>query len=339
MDKIRVAVIGVGGIGGGHLRIAKNCADIMKPVAVCDVNVDIAKRVADEYKIDAHTDYEELCQRGDIDAVITALPHYLYGEVVSCALESGLHVLKEKPFAKTLTDAKRMLNAATASGKKLMVAGQSKFSAAFIKGKEIVDSKALGDIFLTRGAIIYRWGGAIANAWSWRGKEELSGGVAIIDAGWHILDLIHWYRGKPSAVYASVGTMKGVPNTGSARLLPSNYDVDDKAVINLEYPDGGIGSIVSCYITLPGETRATLHGVNGSLDVSGGNVTFILNGETQEVSLPEQRFDPMTAQMRHFAEIIQSDIESPSSGQRAYEVMEIVDAAYRSAKSRTRVEI
>ena len=331
MNKIRIAVIGVGGIGGGHLRIAKSCADVMEPVAVCDVNSDIAKRVADEYNIDAHTDYKELCQRGDIDAVITALPHYLYGEVVCCALESGLHVLKEKPFAKTLSDAKCMIDAAASSSKKLMVAGQNKFTASFIKGKEIVDSKVLGDIFLTRGAIIYRWGGAIADAWSWRGKEELSGGVAIIDAGWHILDLIHWYRGKPSAVYASVGTMKGAPN--------STYDVDDKAVISLEYTDGGIGSIVSCYITLPGETRATLHGVNGSLDVSGGNLTFILNGETQEVSLPEQRFDPMTAQMRHFAEMIQSDIESEAGGQRAYEVMEIVDAAYRSARSKTRVEL
>ena len=331
MDKIRVGVIGVGGIGGGHLRIVQNCADIMEPVAVCDINADIAQRVADEYQVEAHTDYEELCQRGDIDAVITALPHYLYGEVVCCALESGLNVLKEKPFAKTLADAKLMVDAAKASGKKLMVAGQNKFTAAFIKGKEIVDSKVLGDIFLARGAIIYRWGGAIANAWSWRGQEELSGGVAIIDAGWHILDLIHWYRGKPSAVYASVGTMKGAPN--------SNYDVDDKAVINLEYPDGGIGSIVSCYITLPGETRATLHGVNGSLDVSSGNVTFILNGETQEVSLPEQRFDPMTAQMRHFAEMIRFDIKSSAGAERAYGVMEIVDATYRSAKSKTRIEI
>ncbi len=332
MDKIRIAAIGVGGIGGGHLRIAKNCADVMEPVAVCDINAEIANRVADEYKIDAHTDYKELCQRGDVDAIVTALPHYLYGEVVSYALESGLHVLKEKPFAKTLSDAKQMIDAAAKSGKQLMLAGQNKFASAFIKGKDIVDSGTLGDIFLTRGAIIYRWGGAITNNWSWRGKEELSGGVAIIDAGWHILDMIHWYRGMPSAVYASVGTMKGAPN--------SDYDVDDKVALTLEYPDGGIGSIVSCYITLPGETRATLHGVNGSLDVSGGDVTFILNGETQDVSLPEQRFDPMTAQMLHFVETIASDTESPiAGGKRAYEVMQIVDAAYRSAQSKTRVEL
>jgi predicted dehydrogenase len=333
LNKIRVAAIGVGGIGGGHLRIiANNCADVMEPVAVCDVNAEIANQVANEYNVDSHTNYQELCQRGDLDAVIVALPHYLYGEVVSCALDSGLHVLKEKPFAKTLSDAKRMLDAAAKSGKQLMVAGQNKFASAFIKGKEIVASGVLGDIFLTRGAIIYRWGGAIANNWSWRGKEELSGGVAIIDAGWHILDLIHWYRGMPSSVYASLGTMKGAPN--------SDYDVDDKAVLTLEYPDGGIGSIVSCYITLPRETRATLHGVNGSLDVSGGNLTFILNGETEDVSLPEQRFDPMTAQMRHFADMIASDTASPvAGGKRAYKVMQIVDAAYRSAQNRTIVEL
>ncbi len=332
MDKIRIAAIGVGGIGGSHLRIAKNCADVMEPVAVCDINAGVAKRVGEEYQVDFHTDYKELCNRGDVDALVTALPHYLYGEVVSYALESGIHVLKEKPFAKTLSHAKQMLDATKVKGKKLMVAGQNKFASAFIKGKEIADAGSLGDIFLTRGTIIYRWGGAINDAWSWRGKEELSGGVAIIDAGWHILDMIHWYRGMPSAVYASTGTMKGAPK--------GEYDVDDKAVLILEYPDGGVGNIVSCYITLPGEMRATLHGTNGSLDVSGGNLTFILDGETQEVSLPEQKLDPMTAQMRHFAEMVVSDTDSPkSSGQCAYEVMQIVDAAYRSAKSRERVEI
>jgi predicted dehydrogenase len=213
-----------------------------------------------------------------------------------------------------------------------MTAGQNKFASPFIKGKEVLDSGALGGIFLTRGAIIYRWGGAISDRWSWRGQKELSGGVAVIDAGWHILDMVHWYRGMPSAVYTSLGTMKGVPD--------SEYDVDDKAALILEYPDGGISSIVSCYITLPAETRVSLHGTYGSLDVSRGDVALIINGEVQEVSLPEQRFDPMTAQMRHFVETIDLGEDSLIAGSlRAYEVMQIVDAAYRSARSRTRVEL
>jgi len=332
MDKIKIGAIGVGGIGGHQFRIAANCSDIMIPVAVCDNNADIAQRLADEYKIDAHTDYKELCDRGDIDAVIMALPHYLYGEVVTYALESGTHVFKEKPFAKTLSHAKQMVKAAKESGKQLFLAGQNKFSQTFIKGKEIADSGAVGDVFLTRGAIIYRWGGAIDNNWSWRGKEELSGGVAIIDAGWHILDMVHWYRGMPSSVYASTGTMKGAPG--------SDYDVDDKAVLVLEYPDGGIGSIVSCYITLPGEMRITLHGTSGSLDVSGGNLSFLLADKAQDVSIQPQAVDPMTAQMRHFAETIISGKESPIAGAtRAYEVMQIVDAAYRSAAESTKISL
>ena len=333
MGKIRIGAIGVGGIGGHQLRIAaSNCSDVMEPVAVCDNNAEIAKRVADEFKVDAHTDYKELCKRGDLDAVIMALPHYLYGEVVTYALENGLLVFKEKPFAKTLSDAKMMVDAAKKNKKQLFLAGQNKFSPTFIKGTEIVDSGALGDLFLTRGTIIYRWGGAIDGVWSWRGKEELSGGVAIIDAGWHILDMVHWYRGLPSAVYASTGTMKGAPK--------ADYDVDDKAILILEYPDGGIASIVSCYITLPGEMRVTLHGVNGNLDANGGNLAFMLGDKPQEVSLPQVNMDPMTMQMRHFAEVIESGLESPVSGtKRAYEVMQIVDAAYRSAKEKTRVEI
>lgn len=332
MSKIRVGAIGVGGIGGSHLRLTRNCADVMEAVAVCDVNQDIAQRVAEEFGAEAHTDYRELCQRGDLDAVIVAVPHYLYAEVVCCALESGLHVFKEKPFAKTLTDAQQMVEAARQHDRRLVLAGQSKFMPAFMKGKEIVDSGVLGEVFLTRAVIIYRWGGAINDHWSWRGKEELSGGVAIIDAGWHILDMAHWYRGLPSAVYASVGSMKGVPR--------SQYDVDDKAAIILEYPDGGIGSIVSSYITLPDERRITLHGVNGTLDVVGNQASLILDGEPQEVSLPDPAEDPMTAQLRHFAEAIGSGAESTIAGpKRAYEVMQMVDAAYRSAESGAKVEL
>jgi predicted dehydrogenase len=330
--KIRMGFIGVGGIGGAHLNVARNCADIIEPVAVCDINAEIANRVAENYKLEAYTDYKEMCQRGDIDAVTMALPHHLYGEAVCYALESGLHVFKEKPFAGTLPDAQQMMDAARKTGKQLVTAGQNKFASVFIKGKEILDSGVLGDIFLTRGAIIYRWGGAISGNWSWRGQQKLSGGVAVIDAGWHILDMIHWYRGMPSSVYASLGVMKGVSE--------GDYDVDDKAALILEYPDGGIASIVSCYITLPNERRVTLHGIHGSLDVSSDNVTFTLNGEPQEVSIPEQTSDPMTLQMRHFVETVASGYDSPIAGvQRAYEVMQIVDAAYRSASRETKVKL
>jgi predicted dehydrogenase len=332
MSKIKIGAIGVGGIGGLQLGVAVANPDLFEVVAVCDNNAEIAKRVADEYKVGSHTDYKELCKRGDLDAVIMALPHYLYGEVVCYALENGLHVFKEKPFAKTLSDAKMMVDSAKKSGKQLFLAGQNKFSSTFIKGKEIADSGALGDLYLSRGAIIYRWGGAIDGVWSWRGKEELSGGVAIIDAGWHILDMVHWLRGMPCGVYASTGTMKGAPK--------ADYDVDDKAVLILEYPDGGIASIVSCYITLPGEMRVTLHGTNGCLDVNGGNLAFMLADKAQEVAIPKQDVDPITLQMRHFAEAVQSGKESPvASTKRAYEVMQIVDAGYRSAKEKTRIEI
>lgn len=330
--KIRMGFIGVGGIGGSHLRIARTLPDLIEPVAVCDVNSDVVGKIGKEYNLDAHTDYKELCHRGDIDAVAMALPHYLYGEAVCCALEAGLHVFKEKPFTSSLADADQILTAANKSGKLVVLAGQNKFTPGFIKGKELIDSQLLGGIFLTRGAIIYRWGGAITNNWSWRGKQKLSGGVAVIDAGWHILDMIHWYRGKPSAVYASLGTMKGVPD--------SDYDVDDKVALVLEYPDGGIASVVSCYITLPAETRLTLHGVNGSLSASGSSIDLIISGEAQAVALPEQKLDSMTAQMVHFVDTIASGRDSSIAGlQRAYEVMQVVDAAYRSAEAGARVEL
>jgi predicted dehydrogenase len=83
-----------------------------------------------------------------------------------------------------------------------------------------------------------------------------------------------------------------------------------------------------------------LHGTNGCLDSNGGNLTYMIGEKSQEVTLPPQEFDPITAQMRHFADVINTGKESEIAGtKRAYEVMQIVDAGYRSAMERTRIEI
>ncbi len=325
MQPLRFAQIGIGGMGRSHLQ-ALRARDDVELVAVCDTNVDLLTPFADDpVAIATYRDWRELLARDDLDAAIVVLPHYLYPEVVTACLERGLHVLKEKPFAMNLADAQAMLKAAQTAGKTLMVAAQSKFTPSYIAGHSLVQGGVLGQVFLLRAAIIYRWGGAVTNNWRWRGDHSKSGGVAVVDSGWHILDLVHWYRGLPTSVYCSLGHGRALPD--------SDYDVDDRAALVLDWEDGCVGSVVCCYIALPAERKLTLHGQVGSLIADPDSLTTII-GDNAPVhhDLPA---DPniMGDQLEHFIASLRAGRQPRSNATEALQVQRIIEAAYRSAES------
>jgi len=328
-DKLRTALVGVGGRGRALVN-ALAAHPQVEIAAVCDTEASVCQAAAQEFAAASYDDFARLFDKEQCDAAMISLPHYLYPDAVCAAIESGAHVLKEKPLARDLQDAETMCAAAEQAGKVLMVGGQSKFAPGFQKMKAIIDSGALGDIFLITGCIMYRWAHALNDNWSWRGSHALSGGVAIIDSGWHPLDLMHWYKGLPSRVHAATGAMKAAPGT--------NYDVDDKAVLNLEYPDGAIGSLVTCFVTLPSETRITLHGTKGSIDAQRSRMLHYEDGELKE-ELKLDPVDPTVAMVEHFVECIQSGQEPTSGAEESLGVQRIIEAAYRSAETRQAVDV
>jgi len=330
MAKLKVGVVGVGGRGAALIRaLSRN--DNAEIAAVCDVNEALLSRVAEELRAARYADYQRMFKEESLNAAVVSLPHYLYPEVIEAAFEAGVDVLKEKPLAKDLADARRIVDLAEKHGRRLMVAAQSKFHASFSEAKLMISSGRIGRIFLIVGRILYRWRNAFENKWGWRGRKELSGGVAIVDSGWHILDLIHWFKGMPCRVQAFTGTMKGVPR--------ATYDTDDKAVVNMEFPDGSIGSAVMCFITLPGETRIVASGTDGSIDVSRSGATLYEGGEGSPIRLSTGDRDATEALVEHFLDCVTHEKEPRSGARESLQVARIVDAAYRSAETGQVVEL
>ncbi len=323
MDKLRFALVGAGGFGAGHLAVLSSHPRVSLQV-VCDASPEVTKPLAGR-GIETTDDFHVALSRDDLDAAVIALPHYLYPEAVCMALENGLHVLKEKPFARDLDDARAMLACARRAERVLMVAGQGKYSPGFQHAKPIVDSGALGSIFLTRGIITYHWGGAFANDWRWRGEKAKSGGVAVIDSGWHILDLVHWFRGLPERVYCSLG---------SRNALPGDYDVDDRACLVLDYPDGGVGNIICCFICQPSNRQVLLHGTEGTLDITNRKVVLHEGvAENSQVTTFAAEGSALEPQFEHFLGLIDSGAAPEVGALEAYDIQRTVDAAYRSAET------
>ena len=316
--RVRWAIIGAGGMGRWHVDALLKRKDV-ELVAACDINSAALEDLPPT--VVRYADWKSLVEEMVLDAASVILPHNLYPEVVSALLRRGVHVLKEKPFARNLDDACVMCQAALESGKQLVIAGQHKFKASFITAREHLAE--LGPIFLTRASILY-YADAIAaeGKWSWRGTRSISGGVAILDSGWHILEMLTLVRGLPSRVIASNGQM---------RVSPGEYNVDEQASLILEYPDGGVAVVLASFITVPGEIRMVLYGQKASLDVDleQERVTLYRNDSSQPL-MTGSELDPAVHMYDLFLDSMRTGKPSPGDWREAIEVQRIIEAAYRS---------
>ena len=326
MPKLRVGAIGIGGMGGGHLRAALDNRGV-KVCAVCDVNQDALDGIT-RRGVAKYTDWQELIENETLDLAMACLPHHLYAPVVTAALRRGLHVYKDKPFAKNLADAKRMISAAKRHRKRIFVGAQNKFSPSFLQAKKIVDSGKLGKVHFVRGAVHYYWQPIFKDAMRWRGRAEESGGIAIIDSGYHILDAVTAYHGIAATVFASTGSMRAAEH--------GDYDIDDKAALILNYSDGSLGSVTISFATVPGEFRVVLHGQKGTLDITSSQMKLFQGSAlVKQLEVDNSKVNTLKAQFNHCMRALTRSEPSLCDMNRALGVQKIIDAAYESDRTGT----
>lgn len=113
-ERLRLGIIGLGAQGGYYAGfLAAGRVPNTTLAAICDVD-ETKRKKADEYGVPFFTDYRDLLASGEVDAVVTTIPHYLHPEVAIAALDAGLHVLVEKPAGVYTRQVRRMLDAAAA---------------------------------------------------------------------------------------------------------------------------------------------------------------------------------------------------------------------------------
>jgi predicted dehydrogenase len=216
---IRVGVIGLGFMGGVHLRNWQAMDDV-EVVAVCDAvppvagsvkegNLDVAGDALNLEGIAIYTDASEMLAAESLDAVSIALPTHLHRAVSVLALEAGVHVLCEKPMALNVAECDAMIEAATASGKQLMIAHCIRFWPEYVWLKQAIESGEYGKL---RAAEFVRLGSAPGwDSGSWFSDVSKSGGIAL-DLHIHDLDFVQHLFGKPEQLHAQCSLFdNGVP--------------------------------------------------------------------------------------------------------------------------------
>ncbi|WP_140421068.1 Gfo/Idh/MocA family protein, partial [Bacillus cereus] len=121
MNILKVGIIGCGSIAQHRHLPEYEANPYVQIVAVCDSNKKRAKKIANNYGVNMYTDYNELINCEELDAVSVCTPNHLHASISIAALQAGIHVLCEKPMATSKADAEMMIGAAEKSGKKLMI--------------------------------------------------------------------------------------------------------------------------------------------------------------------------------------------------------------------------
>jgi predicted dehydrogenase len=249
--KVRVAVVGIGGIArGAHLlslRFNKN-ADV---VALCDLLPDRCeigkKRLGKKGKnVKSYTDYKEMILTEKPDTVHVCTPNYLHSEIAIFALENGCNVLCEKPDAMTVPQVLAMAEAERKSGKTLMVIRNNRYVTASLELKKMIDKGQMGEIYTGRCGWIRKRG--IPGKGGWFTTKALSGGGPLIDLGVHMIDLAVYLMGNPKAVAVSGSIYNKFANDegdsdskhssfGDA-VAGGTFDVEDLAIGFIKFENG-----------------------------------------------------------------------------------------------------
>lgn len=261
MNKIRYGIVGTGGMGSGHAKTMQSIEEC-KLAAVCDIVPEVANSVGEQYNVPFCTDYHELIDRKDVDAVVVATPHYFHPEIAIYAMERGKPVISEKPIAVTVSAADKMVRAAQRTGTPFAVMYQSRSEPVWQAAWQLVKSGRLGELYRTMLVYADFRSQAYYNSAGWRATWDGEGGGVLINQAPHSLDRFTWLGGLPSKVTAYTATKN------------HDIEVEDVAAAMLEYPNGAVGYVYCSTTECPGTDILELSGERGKLQVIGKDIRF-----------------------------------------------------------------
>ncbi len=320
--EVRVGLIGCGNMGMG---LAKTCAQLDNAtiVAVADPVAEKVAKSSEELGARAFGDYKKMFSEDDIDAVIVAVPNFLHAETSIAAAEGGKHVFCEKPMALTVDDCDKMIQAAKDNNVKLMIGHVLRYGPVFVKMKEIINSGILGEpfsIYISRLS-----GGGWGNPQHWRMKADLCGGI-LYELSIHELDYMRYIGGDVDAVSAFMGNY----------IQNDARDYEDTAHLTLRFKSGGIGTLVAGQCSSMGGYEGKIHCRKGTMHFDNGKglVTYKpFDGEAVKLEAKDMKTEPgVKRELRYFIEAITEDKEPAIPGEEGRKVIEIVQAAYISAR-------
>lgn len=351
MEKIKVGIVGCGGIANNkHLPAIKRNGNF-EIVAFCDIIKEKAEEAKQKFGTEdarVYSDYHELVKE-DLTAVYVLTPNKSHATVSVAAMKAGKHVMCEKPMAKSYDDAKLMLDTAKETGKLLTIGYQNRFRPDSIYLKRACDSGDLGDIYYARAHALRR---RAVPTWGVFLKEDEQGGGPLIDIGTHALDLTLWMMNnyEPKSVTGSVyRKLADQTEQGNAfgEWDPNEFTVEDSAFGFIKMKNGATINLEASWAlnTLDvEEAKTSLCGTKAGADMKDGLRVNRVKYNKQCVEKPDMAsggvafFDGESQldsdlEQKAFYNAITKGEELVVKPEQAIVVTRILEAIYESAKT------
>ncbi len=346
MKKVRVGIIGCGGIA--HWFHLPELAEIGEAelIGVADLREVRAKETAKKFGAkDWFTDYKKLLEMDDIDAIIVATYHPLHSPIAIEAIKAGKHTLVQKPMATKMEDADELVKVAEKSDVTVMALPFSNYPI-YETVKRMLEDDILGDICMARSRIAHSgpdpyykstlamFGEEPETTWFFL-KDVAEGGV-LFDMGVYAISMITDLIGPAKKV------------SGFTSRTDKEIEVEDNAVLTLQFANGVIGSIETSWTQQASREGLAIYGTMGTLYMDPNERRLQIYSNKK---YPGGWFEPAGGQMaslasqhqriahRHFIDCILNKKKPLATPQHGRHVVEIMLAGYRSAETGETVEI
>jgi len=339
MEKVHLGIIGCGGMGFHHARSLSKMENV-EITGAADVDPEKLKRFTQHYSVKySFSDYAQLLDIKEIDAVLICLPTFLHYPAVLLAARKGKHIFCEKPIAMKIEDAEEMIKVCRENNVKFMIGFVRRFDNFWGKAREVIREGILG-----RPVVWHDIRSSTGAPSDWYFNEEKGGGP-LIDGAVHNYDFGHYTFGKVKRIFAATITFKkGISaiDTGSAIL---EYSSGDQHIISWSWglPQGASGAQL---IDIIGPKGALIFPgcfdeakIPQSIDQNQYGV-FLLNlkGERKEW-IKWRKNDMFFDELKHFIDCIVDDKEPCVSGEDGKKALEIGLAVLKSGRTGLPIKI
>lgn len=338
--KIRVAVVGCGRISKNHFGSIEAHSDNLELAAVCDIDPVRLAEHEQKYGVKGYSRLEDMLSNEKLDLIALCTPSGLHPDQTVLGARYGVNVVTEKPMATRWQDGVRMVKACDDAGVRLFVVKQNRSNTTLQMLKRAFDERRFGKVYMVNINVFWTRPQEYYDAAKWRGTWELDGGAFMNQAS-HYVDLVDWLVGPVESVHAMTAT------------LERDIEVEDTGVLNIRWRSGALGSMSCTMLTYPKnlEGSITILGEKGTVRIGGVAVNDIQIWDFQDKrdydeDIKKANYETTSVYgfghplyYRNVVDTLRGDAEPAVDGREGLKSLEVLIAAYLSARDGRQISL
>lgn len=329
---LRIAIVGCGRIAKNHFGSITQHGDHFELAAICDIDNAVLDEHQQRLKVPGYQYLEDLLKKEKIDLIALCTPSGLHPDQAVLAAKHGVHVISEKPMATRWHDGVRMVRACEDAGVRLFVVKQNRRNTTLQLLKRAVTEKRFGKIHMVHLNVFWTRPQSYYDQAAWRGTWEFDGGAFMNQAS-HYVDLVDWLIGPVEKIHAMMSTTRDI-------------EAEDTGVLNIKWRNGALGSMSVTMLTYPNnlEGSITILGEKGTVRIGGVAVNDIQLWQFAEPRDYDAQIKDANYQTtsvygfghplyyKNVIDVMRGDAQPETDGREGLKSLELLIAAYRSAR-------